>query len=594
MNAARWLVLFLAGDPLDGNLRTNATFSRPPTRALHPKADASRWHWRPGWHRSAARITALVLVLGLADGLIWHRTATAAAAAVLAAVITGYLTWRAGRGARRWHRAVAWDSDRPWESAWGAVAVPWRHYTQYRRPLMVALAAELGGPPARVRVALDRSAVTIGVPAAFTGADKGREAITRTVTAKLALDADPAWKLSGTSRPRVTYTLTKPPPGRLTWDDLAAEITSARPDELVVGVGRRDQIIKVSLELDSPHFGIISGTGGGKSNLTAFWIIQRLMRGDIALILDAKRFSHPWAFKDMNAEYGLLPNLAYCRTVSDLHDAMCWLGGELDRRNAVAERTITAKGDVRGDVGPRMWIPAEEMNLAYGPLKQLWAEIRGPDDPKKSPAFTGLGGVSFAGRAVKQHLKTIGQMLRADVVGGGDVRENVGVRAMARYTQNSWKMQAGDIPMPAPSRVLGRWQLVVSGEVIEVQVPYIDMEQARELATSGTVTECPAGMPGRAGVATVPRRLVLPPGVCDQRVVVPVVQQTAEVVAVGLTIREAIDDGVFGPLNLEAARRRVQRASIEPAGQRGDGAYVYTRSDLFAAARSNRKREARP
>ena len=302
------------------------------------------------------------------------------------------------------------------------------------------------------------------------------------------------------SRPRVTYTLTQPPPGRLTWDDLAAEIASAKPDELIVGVGRRDQIVKVSLELDSPHFGIISGTGGGKSNLAAFWMIQRLRRGDIALFLDAKRFSHPWAFKDMDAEYGLLPNVAYCRTVSDLHDAMCWLGEELDRRNAVAERTITARGDVRGDVGPRFWIPAEEMNLAHGALKQHWAEIRGPDDPKKSPAFTGLGAVSFAGRAVKMHLEPIGQMLRADVLGGGDVRENIGVRMLTRYTQNSWKMQAGDIPMPPPSRVPGRWQVIASGEVTEVQVPYVDMEQARELAVGGIVTACPPGMPGRAGV----------------------------------------------------------------------------------------------
>ena len=137
------------------------------------------------------------------------------------------------------------------------------------------------------------------------------------------------------------------------------------------------------------------------------------------------------------------------------------------------------------------------MNLAHGALKQYWAEIRGPDDPKSSPAFTGLGAVSFAGRAVKMHLVPIGQMLKADVLGGGDVRENIGVRMLTRYTQNSWKMQAGDIPMPPPSRVPGRWQQLASGEVTEVQVPYVDMEQARELAVGGVVTPCPPGMPGR-------------------------------------------------------------------------------------------------
>lgn len=580
--------LFVTGDPLDGRLRTNATFFRPPTEALHPKAHASVWHWRPGWHRAAVRVSTLLLAATVAYGMVWHRTATIAALATAAAALTGYAAWRIIRGLRRWARAIAWDSDHPWESAWGALAVPWRHYVHYRRPLILALTAELGEPPRRVRIPLDRSGATIGVPPSFTGADKGKDGIARAVTAKLALEAaEPAWKLHGTSRPRVTYTLTQPPPGYLTWDDVAAEIASAKPDELVSGVGKRGAIIRASLTLDSPHFGISSGTGGGKSQLAAAWTVQALRRGDIVLFLDAKRFSHPWTFKDMDAEYGLLPNVAYCRTVSDLHDAMCWLGVELDRRNAVAERTITARGDVRGDVGTRIWIIAEEMNLARGALKAHWAEIRDREDPKKSPAFTGLGAVSYAGRAVKMHLVVIGQMLTADVLGGGDVRENIGVRMLTRYTQNSWKMQAGDIPMPPPSRVPGRWQQLASGEVTEVQVPYLDMEQARELAVGGIVTSCPAGMPGRAGALHVVPGSSMPLDVADQGFVVG----HADEVAVGLTIREAVTEGIFGPLGIEAARKRVQRAGIPDAGRRGDGSYAYARADLFAAARDGRRKE---
>ena len=586
--AAKALWLFVTGDPLDGRLRTNATFFRPPTQAIHPKAHASVWHWRPGWHRAAIRVATVALLAVTGYGLLAARTATLAAFATLTATLTGYAAWRAGRGARRWARAIAWDRDHPWVSLWGALAVPWRHYVHYRRPLILALTSELGEPPRRVRVPLDRSGATIGVPPSFTGADKGKDGIARAVTAKLALEAaEPAWKLHGTSRPRVTYTLTQPPPGYLTWDDVAAEITSAKPDELVSGIGKRGAVVRASLTLDSPHFGISSGTGGGKSQLAAAWTVQALRRGDIVLFLDAKRFSHPWTFKDMDAEYGLLPNVAYCRTVSDLHDAMCWLGVELDRRNAVAERTITARGDVRGDVGTRIWIIAEEMNLARVALKAHWAEVRDPDDPKKSPAFTGLGAVSYAGRAVKMHLVVIGQMLTADVLGGGDVRENIGVRMLTRYTQNSWKMQAGDIAMPPPSRVPGRWQQLASGEVTEVQVPYLDMEQARELATGGIVTPCPAGMPGRSGALTVVPGSLMPLDASDQGFVVG----QADGAAAGLTIREAVAEGIFGPLGLEAARKRVQRSGIPDAGRRGDGSYAYARADLFAAARDGRRKE---
>jgi hypothetical protein len=185
------------------------------------------------------------------------------------------------------------------------------------------------------------------------------------------------------------------------------------------------------------------------------------------------------------------------------------------------------------------------------------------------------------------HLVVIGQMLTADVLGGGDVRENIGVRMLTRYTQNSWKMQAGDIAMPPPSRVPGRWQQLASGEVTEVQVPYLDMEQARELATGGTVTPCPAGMPGRSGTLHVVPGSSVPPWVADQGLVVG----QADEVVTGLTIREAVAEGIFGPLGLEAARKRVQRAGIPDAGRRGDGSYAYARADLFAAARDGRRKE---
>ena len=134
---------------------------------------------------------------------------------------------------------------------------------------------------------------------------------------------------------------------------------------------------------------------------------------------------------------------------------MIWLGVELQRRTEDADQYVNAKGDILGDVGAPLWIIAEELNLAIPRLKQYWASIRDPkEDPKRSPALDGMAAVSFAGRAVRMHLIVIGQMLTAASLGGGDVRENIGVRMMARYTANSWKMQT-DLPMPPPSDVPG-------------------------------------------------------------------------------------------------------------------------------------------
>lgn len=516
--------------------------------------------------RAARRDTITLAALATGFGLITAPAVTITLAAALAAMGAAAGIWRA---------------------VW--LIQNWQHQRHYVKPLEYTLTAMLP-EPRTIKVTRDGRAVravTIEWPAEAEIREQEQKLALEAVTTRLAIEApDAAWALKGRQR-AVTFTHSKPPPARITWDQIAGELGSLQPHELLTGIGKRDTTVTASLEDDSPHYGIISGTGGGKSNLAAFWLLQQLRRGDIALILDAKRFSHPWTFKDMDAEYGQLPNIAYCRTVTALHDAMCWLSEELDRRNSVAERTIDAKGHVHGDPGPRLWIIAEEMNLAHGALKQHWRALCAEQGMKagKSPAFDGLGAVAFAGRAVKMHLVVIGQMLKAEVLGGGDVRENIGVRALTRYTHNSWKMQAGDIPMPPPPSVTGRWQQLASGVVSEVQVPYVDMEQARDLATGGIVTPIPAGMPGRAIGAplSVP---ALPPGQSSPDLHV-VVQQSAE--PDDLTVKEALTENIFGPLSLEAARRRVQRADLEPAGKRGDGSYTYTRADLFRAARDRRK-----
>lgn len=379
----------------------------------------------------------------------------------------------------------------------------------------------------------------------------------------------------------VTFMPSDPPPGRLTWDDVEDDVASAKPSELITGLGKKRAPVAVSAELDSPHFSLAMGSGGGKSNTAAFWLVQRLMRGDLALILDAKYFSHPWAFKDMDAGEGLLPNVAYARTTAELHSAMVWLAVELQRRTEAAMRAVNARGDILAhldDIGPRLWIVAEELNLATPRLKQFWSDIRDPDQPKRSPALDGLGAVAFAGRAVKMHLIVIGQMLTAASLGGGDVRENMGVRCLARYSANSWKMQAGDLPMPPPSDIPGRVQVIASGVVREAQVPLMDLQRVRQLALSGAVTNCPVDMPGASRQLRVPA--LAPIQVApDQGVVLgqPALPPRA-------TIREAVHDGLFGHRGIGAARKAIQRAHVEVAGKRGTE-NEYLLSDLYALVR---------
>jgi len=449
----------------------------------------------------------------------------------------------------------------------------WGHYRAVVRPLHYMLAGIIDAPPqprdwiaVPVDYATNKEAeVVIYPPQGFLGSDRDREDIARAVATALPglQDPDIDWSRLHGHKPRIPVRHSDPPPDRVTWRQIEPALAAAAPHELVTGIGRKQQVIKVSVETDSPHFGISMGTGGGKSNLAAFWLVQELRRGSIALCLDAKHFSHPWAFKDMDAEYGQLPNVGYARWIPDLHDAMVWLGQELSRRTLEAEKIINAKGTLLGDVGPRLWIVAEEMNLATPLLKQHWADTRPPDGVKKSPALTGLGAVAFAGRAVKMHLIVIGQQLTAETLGGGSVRENIGVRCLARYTQNTWKMQAGDVPMPPSPSVPGRVQCIASGGVSETQVPLMDLEQVRELALGGTVTPCPADMPGIAARPWAPEVPVSGVAALDMSPDQPNV--------IGLTLAEAIAEGILRR-SLASARKESQRPGFPaPVGRPRQG-----------------------
>lgn len=93
------------------------------------------------------------------------------------------------------------------------------------------------------------------------------------------------------------------------------------------------------------------------------------------------------------------------------------------------------------------------------------------------------------------NLYGVAQMLTANTTGGPEARECFGIRALARYTKNAWKMLVPECAMPRSSRHRSRWQFAVDGETTAVQVAFLTDAQARVLATVQTVQApqtCPA------------------------------------------------------------------------------------------------------
>lgn len=338
--------------------------------------------------------------------------------------------------------------------------------------------------------------------------------------------------------PRVTgtWTVRKRPPARVGVDQVAAHFPGLAEWEFYIGQGAGDRPVTLSLRDDSPHIAVSAGTGAGKSVLAQLIAVQVLARGGQVVILDRKG-SHRWALG--------VAGVDYCAKPAQMHAALIRLAALADERN-----TLALHEPEDWDPGPRVLVIAEELNATIGQLVNFWAEARTKGDPKRSPAVSALADLLFMGRSAKVNVLAIAQMLTARAIGGPEARENFGVRVLARYTANNWKMLVPEAAMPRASRTLGRWQVVIGGQAVETQVAYLTATEAREFA-------CPRS-PGTSQVSG----LSSPAGDF-------------------LTLREAIDAGVI-PWKLDAAKKRLQRKVGDvptPRGKQGN-ADVYARADL--------------
>ena len=182
---------FLAGHPLDGYHRTNATFTRGATKVLDPRGRAHPWHWRPGWQRGAVRLGAILLAAGVTWGALpsrrdhrhsRHRHRGRSPLHRVAAVPAGTPLAVPGMGLARHHPQPAQvrpgHVDRSQAPLRALLVLP---------PPRHALTDKIGAPPTRLKIEPDRSRVEVGVPAEFTGSDVEQGAVIRAVTAKLAI-----------------------------------------------------------------------------------------------------------------------------------------------------------------------------------------------------------------------------------------------------------------------------------------------------------------------------------------------------------------------------------------------------------------------
>lgn len=295
-------------------------------------------------------------------------------------------------------------------------------------------------------------------------------------------ESDAEWHLEGDDN-YVDIKNRKAPPPEVGLADIALEIEKAGEDAVVLGLGRGDLPVKVSLAADSPHFGLSIGAGGGKSVLARLVAAQVLHNGGIVLILDPKRISHAWAKG--------LPNVRYAASTEEIHAALVWLSNEIETRTRIADRSHDVEGNILANVGPRLLVIAEELNEMNARLRVWWNDNRAPTAPKKSPAITAMETALFMGRQVRVNIFAVAQMMTALAAGSGAARENMGVRILGRYTKNNWRMLVPEFDMPRTRSMKPGHIQVVTALVRECQAAMVGGREARDFASSGQVTPFP-------------------------------------------------------------------------------------------------------
>jgi hypothetical protein len=231
----------------------------------------------------------------------------------------------------------------------------------------------------------------------------------------------------------------------------------------------------------------------GATVLARLLASSSLYSGAICLLLDPRQHMHPWAFG--------LPNVAYPRGVPACHEALRWLAAELDRRNAFLAAETDTDGHVHGDVGPRIAVLADSPDLLLDQLRRSWDSERTEDSsrPRMCPSLPAFGDAMHAAATTQVSVLAIGHAASAPALSGGRAGDIFpGTRILGHPTRQLWDRLAAPHPYPrSVSNRPGRVYTVTAAGVTETQIANATCQEARELALAGTVTACPANMPGR-------------------------------------------------------------------------------------------------
>ena len=292
----------------------------------------------------------------------------------------------------------------------------------YRAHQMAAIPPSFK-PRRWIEIAPDRQTVTLTIP---DGLDVAKaqpglhQVVTQTVFCDNRPDCTP--KMAGKRR-QLVYTAAKPPPPPLVLLDpdesrgalgIRHLIEAAAWHELVLGYGIGGVPVIRSLDKAVPHWGLSMPQGTARASL----------RG-----ADRRADAVPRGGLPDPGLQGVLPPVG---AVQDAERVVCGDSGADPPDAAVADgrgheaearglEFIQMDGTFSGDVGPMIFVVAEELNATIIELKAYWKSIDGSGE---SPAVAGAAGDAVHGPAAEDSFPAD----RAEADGGGAGREGLARR----------------------------------------------------------------------------------------------------------------------------------------------------------------------
>lgn len=456
---------------------TNATFWKRGTKQYREQDRLTFWAFLPEGVRAGIRVWCLAIVVAWIHHRITGSPGTKLFAEGGIALSLGYIAWLIV--------AKVWR---------------WRHRRKYVKPLQNSLSGLLQKqlPESAIKVPLNfQSKNSRGVIITLFGDDfyttDKQKAITNCVAQKLSLHDPTVVHNSTGQKPQMVFTPGLQPPRMVRFCEVREAIECCAPGEVVLGIDSKEEIFKASFKKGEPHWGFSVNTGRGKSTF-AQNVVAQILRQDLrnqVTYIDPKVVS-------CDPLIGT-PGLYLANDPGNIQ-AM-WSAIERVQEILEARREELSRNPT-SEFGMHLLV-IDELNLFANMTKQEWSNIRASSDPQVPPIWNALAQILWCGRQFSIHVMVFGQRLDERSCGGIGLRTLLGLRGLAGFKHQEWRMLVGTTPVPKSQKGLGRW-IYTDGETERwVQNVYssdgTDETWAREIRAWAQ-----EGRKGMSTTATVP------------------------------------------------------------------------------------------